>query len=68
MVHSNLQSNYVAGANVDAFRGGTGFIQYVSSKPAKYGIKVWWVCDSISSHPLKGQMYTGKAASGERNG
>lgn len=72
MLNSNLHSNYVAGANVTVdeqlypFRGGTGFTQYIPSKPAKYGIKVWWVCDSISSYPLKGQIYTGMAASGQR--
>lgn len=30
------------------------------SKPAKYGIKVWWLCDSKSFYPLKGIVYGGK--------
>ena len=34
------------------------------SKPAKYGIKVWWVCDAENSYPIHGQIYTGKPASG----
>lgn len=28
------------------FRGRCPFIQYIPSKPAKYGIKIWIVCDS----------------------
>lgn len=30
------------------------------SKPAKYGIKLWWACDSATAYPLNGQIYTGK--------
>lgn len=48
------------------YRGGTGFTQYIPSKPAKYGIKIWSICDSESSYPLKGQIYTGLSPSGER--
>ncbi|XP_067625333.1 piggyBac transposable element-derived protein 4-like [Eurosta solidaginis] len=72
MLNNCLRRYYVAGANVTvdeqlyAYRGGTGFTQYIPSKPAKYGIKVWWVCDSISFYPLQGQIYTGMAQSGER--
>ena len=44
------------------------FIQYIPSKPAKYGIKVWWICDAENSYPLTGQIYTGKSsASHEKN-
>ena len=41
-------------------------VSHNTYQPAKYGIKVWWVCDSSSSYPIKGQIYTRKAASGER--
>ncbi|XP_050340990.1 piggyBac transposable element-derived protein 4-like [Bactrocera neohumeralis] len=74
MLNRNLRKYYTASANVTIdeqlypFRGGTGFRQYIPSKPTKYGIKVWWMCDSITSYPLKGQIYTGKAASGQREG
>lgn len=27
---------------------------------AKYGIKVWWVCDAKNFYPLTGQIHTGK--------
>uniref|UniRef100_A0A182RWX2 DDE_Tnp_1_7 domain-containing protein n=1 Tax=Anopheles funestus TaxID=62324 RepID=A0A182RWX2_ANOFN len=65
ILNANLQACYVAGANVTVdeqlfpFRGGTGFTQYIPSKPAKYGIKVWWACDSCRSYPIKGQIYKG---------
>jgi len=36
------------------------FKQYIPSKPAKYGIKIWTLCDSKTSYFLKGQIYTGK--------
>lgn len=72
MLNRNLQDNYIAGASVTVdeqlypYRGGTGFTQYIPSKPARYGIKVWWVCDATTSYPVKGQIYTGMAPSGER--
>lgn len=33
-----------------AFRGRCPFRQYMSSKPAKYGIKFWVLCDSATSY------------------
>lgn len=46
------------------YRGRTRFTQYIPSKPAKYGIKVWWVCDAKNAYPLHGQIYTGQALTG----
>lgn len=72
MLNSNLQSCYVAGPAVTVdeqlypYRGGIRFTQYIPSKPAKYGIKVWWVCDAKSSYPIKGIIYTGRSTTGER--
>lgn len=40
---------------------------YIPSKPAKYGIKIWWVNDSKSYYPFQGQLYTGLSASGVRD-
>ena len=60
MLNRNLQACYVAGLHVTVdeqlypYRGGTGFTQYIPSKPAKYGIKVWWACDAVTSYPIKG--------------
>lgn len=42
------------------FRGHTKFIQYIPSKPTKYGIKIFWACDASNAYPLQGQLYTGK--------
>lgn len=48
------------------FRDHTKFTQYIPSKPAKYGIKVFWACDALNSYPLQGQIYTGKPIDGPR--
>lgn len=66
MLNANLQYNYRPSVNVTVdeqlfpFRGRTKFTQYIPSKPAKYGIKLWWVCDAATYFPLTGQIYTGK--------
>lgn len=49
-----------------AFRGKCPFCQYMKSKPAKYGIKIRWVCDSKNSFPLNGQVYLGKQPGQQR--
>lgn len=61
-----VQKLYYPGENVTvdeqlvAFRGRCPFKQYIPSKPAKYGVKIWTLCDSKSSYVLKSQVYTGK--------
>ena len=68
MLLKNVQSCYIAGMNVTVeeqlfpYRGGTGFTQYIPTKPAKYG----WTCDAESSYPVNGQIYTGLSPSGIR--
>ena len=42
------------------FRGRVGFRQYIPSKPAQYGMKIWWCCDADTSNPLKGDVYLGR--------
>ncbi|KRZ81757.1 PiggyBac transposable element-derived protein 4 [Trichinella sp. T8] len=42
------------------------FHQYMMKQPAKYGIKVWTVCDAKNSHAWNMQIYPGKRASGIR--
>ncbi|GFR89195.1 Piggybac transposable element-derived protein 4-like protein [Elysia marginata] len=64
---SNLQKHYVAGANLTVdeqlearpFRGRCPIIQYIPSKPANYGLKLFWICDSENYYPLKCIVYTG---------
>ncbi|KAL2087193.1 hypothetical protein ACEWY4_018252 [Coilia grayii] len=42
------------------FRGRTKFMQYMNSKPAKYGIKMFWVCDAKTPYAIDGIVYTGR--------
>lgn len=43
-----------------ATRGRCSFRQYIPSKPSKYGIKIFWACDSATSYPLNGKVYVGR--------
>ncbi|KAK5928627.1 hypothetical protein CgunFtcFv8_013678 [Champsocephalus gunnari] len=45
-----------------AFRGRCKFRQYIPSKPAKYGLKIWITADVATSYAWRCQVYTGKAA------
>ena len=66
MFNSNLSKMYEPTENrtIDEqfypYRGHTKFTQYIPSKPAKYGIKIWWICDAENAYPLKGIIYTCK--------
>lgn len=68
----NLANNYYPKRTVTVdeqlfpFRGHTKFTQYIPSKPAKYGIKIFWLCDSSNGYPLVGELYLGKPIGGER--
>ncbi|XP_069008593.1 LOW QUALITY PROTEIN: piggyBac transposable element-derived protein 4-like [Embiotoca jacksoni] len=61
---------YNPGANVTIdkqlmpFRGRCPFRQSISSKPAKYGIKIWAACDATFSYAWNLQVYTGKPDGG----
>ncbi|KAM9770316.1 DNA polymerase delta subunit 4 isoform 1-T1 [Menidia menidia] len=46
------------------FRGSCPFRQYIPSKPARYGIKIWAACDAASSYAWNLQVYTGKPNGG----
>ncbi|XP_018395958.1 PREDICTED: piggyBac transposable element-derived protein 4-like [Cyphomyrmex costatus] len=66
MLNANLSKMYKPTENLTIdeqlypFRGRTKFTQYIPSKPAKYGIKIWWICDAENAYPLHGIIYTGK--------
>lgn len=70
MLNANLAKNYKPTANLTIdeqllpYRGRTRFTQYIPSKPAKYCIKVWWICDAENSYSLIGQLYVGKSSDG----
>lgn len=46
------------------FRGRCGFIQYIPSKPAKYGIKMYALCDAKSFYTANLEIYCGKQPDG----
>jgi len=62
----NPGTNVTVDEQLVGFRGRCPFKQYIPSKPAKYGIKIWTLCDSASSYCLKAQVYTGKPPGGTR--
>ena len=59
MWNKTLPDAFVPGPNVTvdkqllAFCGRCPFCQYIPSKPRKYGIKIWTICDSATSYALK---------------
>lgn len=65
----NPGPNVTVDERLVAFRGRCPFKQYMPSKPAKYGLKIWAACDANSSYALNLQVYTGKPVGGapERN-
>ena len=36
------------------------FLQYISTKPEKYGINIFWLCDSITNYGFNGNVYPGR--------
>ena len=59
MWNSTLQDSFTPGVNLTVdeqlvtFRGRCSFWQYIPSKPGKYEIKFWVICDSTTSYALK---------------
>lgn len=45
---------------ISPFRGRVGFRIYMKSKPKKYGIKFWVLCDAVNSYVLNFKIYSGK--------
>ena len=42
------------------FRGRCPFTQYMPSKPAKYGIKIFWLCDASLPYAFNAKIYVGR--------
>ena len=67
-----LREAYVPGDSMTmdeqlvTFRGRCPFRQYIKSKPGRYGIKIWAICDSRNSYAWKMEVYAGKGASESR--
>ena len=62
----NLSREYVPGPTLTVdeqlmpWRGRCAFLQYLPLKPDKYGIKIFWICDSENGFPLHGDLYLGR--------
>lgn len=41
-------------------RGRCSFRQYMPAKSGKYGLKIFWCCDSSTAYPLAGEVYLGR--------
>lgn len=65
-MNERLKSNFkpLGSVTIDEqlfpFRSGAPFRQYIPSKPAKYGLKIFWCCDSATAYPLLGKIYLEK--------
>lgn len=70
--NASLRDAYVPGESMTVdeqlvtFRGRCPFRQYIPSKPGRYGIKIWAICDSATSYAWKMEVYTGKEVGGRR--
>lgn len=67
---SNCRNNYIPGEFVtvdemlDAFRGRCSFRQFIKSKPAKYGMKIYAACDARSFYTFNLEVYCGRQPNG----
>ena len=53
------EENVTVDEQLLTYRGRVPFKQYIPSKPGKYGIKFWMLCDSKTSYVCRLQVYTG---------
>ena len=62
----NCKSNYTPSEQMTideqlvTFRGRCKFRMFIPSKPGKYGIKIWSLCDSKNAYLFNCEIYTGK--------
>lgn len=70
LINRNLKRMYSPGQNLTIdeqlvpFRGRCSFKQYIPSKPDKYGLKIFWICDAKTFYPLNAVPYLGRERSG----
>lgn len=66
----NCKNSYIVGECVaidemlHPFRGRCSFVQYIPSKPAKYGLKCFAMCDTDTFYTSNLEVYCGKQPSG----
>ena len=65
---SNLRRFYVSedtltvDEQVVDYRGTISGRTYIASKPRKYGVKIFWLCEAKSDFPLNVNIYIGKVS------
>lgn len=71
MINATLGKYYSPGKTVVIdeqlvpFRGRCSFKQYIPSKPDKYGMKIFWICDTDNAYPLNALPYLGTLQSSD---
>lgn len=60
MKYNNPSRNLTIDEQLMPCRCRCSFIQFMPKKPDKYGIKIFWICDSRTAYPLEGMVYTGR--------
>ena len=56
----NPSANCTIDEQLVGFRGRCPFRVYMPQKLDKYGIKIWWSCDSATDYAFNGQVYLGR--------
>lgn len=73
LINDNFQKNYCLSEFVTIdemlhpFRGRCSFIQYMPAKPAKYGLKMYALCDARTFYVYSFEIYCGKQKDGHFN-
>ena len=68
----NLRERYTPGPficideQLVPFRGRCSFLQYLPSKPDRYGLKIFWAVDAETNFPLVAEPYMGRPLGQER--
>lgn len=62
--HFSLGENVTIDEMLPAFRGRCGFRQYIPSKPSKYGIKIFSLCDAKLFYTYNMEIYCGQQPEG----
>ena len=65
----NLRTNTTVNKQLVPFRGRCPFTEYMPSKPGKYGIKIFCLCNACVPFAFNGKIYVGKqpGAATEKN-
>ena len=62
--HYNISEFVTIDEMLHPFRGRCGFVQYIPNKPAKYGLKLYALCDAKTFYTLNFEVYCGKQMPG----